>query len=284
MIQAEIVLKRNRRECLALALDLHALLRLNRLMEPFGVAATFHEASRELINEFDAVVADDVVAVTMEQDLCMKSDMDGKFTGDITVYPMLNGYDAAGKEKLKIPKGIQSGELLTIKGAGIPYINGKGRGNEILQVIVNTPKNLSKRQVKAPKIYIRDSGILHSLLNLSPQDWFLNPKIGASWEGYALEEVLRSLNIKENACYFWATEKGAELDLLVFKNGQRLGFEFKHSDSPKVTRSMYIAMEDLKLETITIVVPGNDTYQLTEKIFVKGLHPFVRQNYKLQLN
>lgn len=138
-------------------------------------------------------------------------------------------------------------------------------------------ENLSKRQVKSPKIYIRDSGILHSLLNLSPHDWFLNPKIGASWEGYALEETLRSLNMTENSCYFWATEKGAELDLFVVKNGQRLGFEFKHSDAPKITRSMHVAMEDLKLDTLTIIIPGNDTYQLTERIFVKGLSAFVHQ-------
>jgi len=151
-------------------------------------------------------------------------------------------------------------------------------GSFMVRLLKPWHENLSKRQVKSPKIYIRDSGLFHTLLNLTPDNWYLNPKIGASWEGYALEEALRFLNVTEQESYFWATEKGAELDLLVLKNGQKLGFEFKYSDAPKVTRSMRIAIEDLELETLTIITPGNNSYQLTEKIFVKGLLPFIHNS------
>jgi predicted AAA+ superfamily ATPase len=150
-------------------------------------------------------------------------------------------------------------------------------GSFMVRLLKPWHENLSKRQVKSPKVYIRDSGLFHTLLNLTPDNWLLNPKIGASWEGYALEEVLRFLNVTEAESYFWATEKGAELDLLVLKKGQKLGFEFKYSDAPKVTRSMHIALEDLKLETLTIIIPGNNSYQLAEKIFVSGLLPFINK-------
>ncbi|MBU1629123.1 MAG: ATP-binding protein, partial [Gammaproteobacteria bacterium] len=120
-------------------------------------------------------------------------------------------------------------------------------------------ENIKKRQVKAPKIYFRDSGILHTLLGIETMNHLLsNPKLGASWEGFAMEEIIRAHHAEQEACYFWSTHTGAELDLLLFQNQQRLGFEFKYSSSPKLTKSMHIALETLKLDQLTVITPGND--------------------------
>lgn len=126
-------------------------------------------------------------------------------------------------------------------------------------------ENLKKRQVKAPKIYIRDSGILHSLLQLPAlQDVFGHPKLGVSWEGFALEHVLSVCNTRD--AYYWATHGGAELDLLVFESGRRFGYEFKWADAPSPTRSMHVALQDLRLEHLWVVYPGSETYPLHEKV------------------
>jgi predicted AAA+ superfamily ATPase len=124
-------------------------------------------------------------------------------------------------------------------------------------------ENLGKRQVKSPKVYVRDSGLLHVLLD-TPSFAALegHPKLGASWEGFALEEVLRVTGDRE--AYFWNTQGGAELDLLVFVRGQRYGFEFKYADAPTVTRSLRIAREDLKLQRVLVVHPGQKSYPLEE--------------------
>ena len=115
--------------------------------------------------------------------------------------------------------------------------------------------NLAKRQVKSPKVYFRDSGLLHALLDVVTHEQLLaHPRCGASWEGFALEQVLR-LARPDEAC-FWATHQGAELDLLMFKGTQRVGVEFKRADSPQVTRSMTIAGEDLQLDALYVVYPG----------------------------
>jgi len=131
-------------------------------------------------------------------------------------------------------------------------------------------ENISKRQVKAPKIYFRDTGLLHSLLNITD---FLslngNPRLGASWEGFALEQVLQLM--KPNEAYFWSTHSGAEIDLLFFKDGKRFGIEFKYNEAPKVTKSMHIAIEDLSLDHLWIIYPGKVEYPVTEKIIVKPL-------------
>ncbi|MCX7338326.1 MAG: ATP-binding protein [Alphaproteobacteria bacterium] len=132
-------------------------------------------------------------------------------------------------------------------------------------------ENLSKRQIKRPKLYIRDSGLLHTLLGVSGQTILTHPKCGASWEGYALETIINSYDTDLCEFYFWATEKGAELDLLVIKGGQRIGYEFKYSESPKITKSMHIAMEDLKLDSLTIINPGERSYALSADISVKTL-------------
>lgn len=122
-------------------------------------------------------------------------------------------------------------------------------------------ENLGKRQVKSPKIYLRDSGMLHSLLRLlTAQTLYEHPKVGASWEGFVLEQALAILRPDE--AYFWATHQGAELDLLLFKGGRRYGIEIKRADSVKLTASMKIAMTDLKLEKLFVVYPGPLRYPL----------------------
>lgn len=131
-------------------------------------------------------------------------------------------------------------------------------------------ENLGKRQVKAPKIYFRDSGLFHTLTHMkSESDLLTHPKIGASWEGYAIEEVLRHYQPDQE--YFWATHNGAELDLLLFKDGRRIGIECKRRDAPKLTASMKIAMEDLKLDELLVVYPGRKAYPLGDSIQVLPL-------------
>ncbi len=126
-------------------------------------------------------------------------------------------------------------------------------------------ENLRKRQVKSPKVYLRDSGILHGLLHIQDHHQLLgHPRLGASWEGFALEQVLCRLQYPE--AYFWATHNGAELDLLFFHAGKRYGVEFKFSEAPQVSRSMHVALEDLSLEHLWVVFPGNDLFPAHEKI------------------
>jgi uncharacterized protein len=125
--------------------------------------------------------------------------------------------------------------------------------------------NLGKRQVKAPKIYFRDTGLLHNLLSLATLDQLrTHPVVGASWEGFALEQVLRLAEPDE--AYFWATHAGAELDLLLIKGAQKIGIEFKHTSTPTVTRSMRIAADDLQLDRLYVVYPGEQRYTLGEDI------------------
>lgn len=136
--------------------------------------------------------------------------------------------------------------------------------------------NISKRQVKTPKLYFRDSGIMHALLGVTTEnDLYNDAKLGASWEGFALEEIIRYHDVDEQSCYFWSTHSDAELDLLILKNGKRLGFEFKYSDSPKITKSMRIAITDLQLDSLTIIVPVPCSFLLEEKIAVRGLENMV---------
>jgi hypothetical protein len=132
-------------------------------------------------------------------------------------------------------------------------------------------ENISKRQIKNPKIFVRDSGILHTLLGISFDDLFFHPKIGASWEGFALEETIRHHQFEKEECYFWRTQDGAELDLLIYRNGKKIGFEFKYGDFVKITPSMRIALADLNLDSLTVITPGDRIYSLDEKITVQGL-------------
>ncbi len=128
-------------------------------------------------------------------------------------------------------------------------------------------ENVGKRVVKAPKVYVRDSGLLHALFRITDSKALLHhPKLGASFEGFALGEVVRRLRASWRDCYFWATHQGAELDLLVVRGGKRLGFEFKHTLAPEVTKSMKIALEDLKLSSLDTIHLGKETYPLTKHI------------------
>ncbi|WKZ46941.1 MAG: ATP-binding protein [Anaerolineales bacterium] len=130
--------------------------------------------------------------------------------------------------------------------------------------------NLKKRQVKSPKIYFRDSGLLHALLGIrTHHDLQTHPKSGASWEGYVIEEAIKS--IEPDEVYFWATHNGAEIDLLLFKNGKRFGLECKRVDAPRLTPSMQIAIEDLQLNHLAVIYPGERSYPLAEKATVVPL-------------
>jgi predicted AAA+ superfamily ATPase len=131
-------------------------------------------------------------------------------------------------------------------------------------------ENIGKRQVKSPKIYFRDSGLFHRLQGISSWDAMqTHPKLGASWEGFALEETLRAAAPDE--AYFWAVHSGSELDLLMFRGGKRIGVEFKRTDAPKLTRSMGIAVKDLKLDELVVVYPGLRRYELSETVRVMPL-------------
>lgn len=140
-------------------------------------------------------------------------------------------------------------------------------------------ENISKRQVKSSKIFMRDSGILHTLLGInSYSDLLIHPKLGASWEGFALEEIIRYLRVDQEECFFWSTQQQAELDLLIVKNGKKLGFEFKYSASPNMTKSMQIACHDLKLDKLTVIYPGEIDYPLSKDIEVVALKNFLRSH------
>lgn len=128
-------------------------------------------------------------------------------------------------------------------------------------------ENLKKRQIKSPKVYFRDSGILHLLLGIKTfRELESHPQKGASWEGYVLEELLKRK--PDAAPYFWGTHNGAELDLLLIEEGKRWGFEIKYSDAPKLTPSMKIAMKELRLHRLIVLYPGSRSYSLAEQIEV----------------
>lgn len=128
-------------------------------------------------------------------------------------------------------------------------------------------ENISKRQVKSPKIYIMDSGILHALLGIkSHLDLEKHPKVGASWEGFVIEQLIRRAGFRKEECFFWATHGGAELDLLVVRGRERLGFEIKLTSSPQATPSMRNAVSDLRLKQLYLIHAGDESFQLEQKI------------------
>ncbi len=138
-------------------------------------------------------------------------------------------------------------------------------GAYVVRVLPPWFENVGKRQVKAPKVYIRDSGLLHCLLGIETMSALRsNPRYGASWEGFALEQVL-ALSGDRNA-YYWRTQRGAELDLLLLQGGKRLGFEFKCTDAPSMTKSIHIALADLALDRLYVVYPGTESYPLHERV------------------
>lgn len=128
-------------------------------------------------------------------------------------------------------------------------------------------ENLGKRLVKSPKVYVTDSGLLHALLGLDTLASLLrHPKLGASWEGFALGEVEARLGVRRGESHFYATHGGAELDLVVVRGQRRLGFEFKRSVEPELTKSMRIALADLKLERLDVIHAGEQTYPMADRV------------------
>lgn len=145
-------------------------------------------------------------------------------------------------------------------------------GTFMVRLLQPWHENLKKRQVKRPKVYFRDSGIYHALLGLRmPDDLYLYPKIGTSWEGFALEEITRLMNVSYEDCYFWSTHNVAEIDLLVVKDGKRVGIDFKYADHPTVPKTLPIIMDDLKLDEVKLVYPGREKYAINANVEAVGL-------------
>lgn len=142
-------------------------------------------------------------------------------------------------------------------------------------------ENIKKRQVKSPKVYLSDSGLLHALLGIHNQvDLDVHPKIGASWEGFAISQIVEHLDVLPSECFFWATHAGAELDLLVIRGRRRWGFEIKRTSAPTITPSMKIALDDLKLQRLYVVHAGEHTFDMARNVravalsrLLKDLHP-----------
>lgn len=154
-------------------------------------------------------------------------------------------------------------------------------GTFMIRILQPWYENLKKRQVKTPKIFFRDSGIYHALLGLNNYEALsTHPKIGASWEGFALEQIIRYYKAEPEECYFWSSHNGAEIALLIFKNGKRLGFEIKYTNTPSITKSMQISLEDLKLDQINVIFPGDISFKLSEKIQAIGLSSLIQNDTK----
>ncbi len=127
--------------------------------------------------------------------------------------------------------------------------------------------NIRKRQVKSPKIYLRDSGVLHTFLDIaSMNDLQRHPKLGASWEGVMVEAIIQQLGVRAEQCYFWATHTGAELDLLIVDGNSHYGFEVKRTTAPRLTPSMRSALSDLRLKRLDVVYAGTETFPLASKV------------------
>jgi len=142
-------------------------------------------------------------------------------------------------------------------------------------------ENIKKRQVKAPKVYFRDSGIYHTLLGIENADQInFHPKLVASWEGFAIEEIIRAKGVEQEECYFWSTHAGAEIDLLIFSAGKKIGFEIKYTDQPGTTKSLRAAIETLQLDQTFVVHPGYETFMLDENIQAIGLETLCLQNHQ----
>ena len=166
-------------------------------------------------------------------------------------------------------------ELARSMGMSAPTVNSYLDGLvDALVVRRLTPwfENIRKRQFKAPKIYLADTGLLHALLGIRTAATLLgHPKCGASWEGFAMGEVVRILSVDREDCYYWATHNGAEIDLLAFRDGRRIGVEIKRTSSPRMTRSIHIALADLKLDRAFVIFPGDARFRLHERVEAVGL-------------
>lgn len=145
-------------------------------------------------------------------------------------------------------------------------------GTFMIRVLRPWSSNLKKREVRAPKIFFRDSGIFHSLLGVGSKNELLtNPKLGASWEGLALEMIIRNLGVEADECYFWGIHNQGELDLLIVKDGKRLGYEIKYSDSPSLSNFAKTIPKLLKLDEFSVVYPGDKTFSIEQGITAVGI-------------
>ena len=145
-------------------------------------------------------------------------------------------------------------------------------GTFMIRILQPWYENIKKRQTRTPKIYFRDSGLFNTLSSIrNLKEVYKTPKIGFLWEGFALEQIIDCLQVKTHDAYFWSTHNEAELDLLIFKNGKKIGFEIKYTDSPKRTKSMNIALDDLKLDHLYIIFPGNLEFPVDKNITACGL-------------
>ncbi len=161
----------------------------------------------------------------------------------------------------------QIGKSLSLSGPTVRHYLDILAGTFMVRILHPWFENTHKRQIKTPKLYIRDSGLMNALSRIeSIEDMNTHPLKGAIWEGFALEEVIRGLNIDAQEAFFWRTQNGAELDLLIFKNGKKYGIEFKFSDAPHTTKSMRVAIEDLKLHHLFVVYPGQKDLFLDDMI------------------
>lgn len=139
-------------------------------------------------------------------------------------------------------------------------------------------ENVRKRQVKTPKIHFADTGLLHALLGIeSLEDLESHPRLGASWEGFALFQVIEISGARPHDCFFWATHTGAELDLLMARGRKRWGFEFKRTSSPGITRSMKTALADLRLDRLFVVYPGESSFDLAENVRAVGIGQLLQE-------
>jgi predicted AAA+ superfamily ATPase len=155
------------------------------------------------------------------------------------------------------------GKSLGVSNTAIRHYLGILTGTFMVRELHPWYENIKKRQVKTPKIYFRDTGILHSLLNIHNQAMLVDsPKCGASWEGFALEQVITYHAVDNESCYFWSVHAGAEVDLLIIQGEKRIGFEFKYNSSPRLTKSMQTAYDTLKLNSLVVIYPGMDDYPL----------------------
>jgi predicted AAA+ superfamily ATPase len=157
------------------------------------------------------------------------------------------------------------------------------QGTFILRILQPWHSNISKRQVKNPKIYIRDSGLFHSLLSIKNNEEILNSsKLSASWEGFALENTVRYLGKRNEEVFFWRTHGGTELDLLWIDKGRFFGMEFKYSDAPKMTKSIHNSLKDLDLQHVWIMYPGKEKYKIDERVTVVPLPLIAEENSLLR--
>jgi predicted AAA+ superfamily ATPase len=140
-------------------------------------------------------------------------------------------------------------------------------GTFMVRLLLPFFENIGKRQVKSPKVYFADTGLLHSLLGVRTRaELETHPRVGASWEGFVLGQIVARLGARPDECFFWATHTGAELDLLVVRGRERFGFEIKRTEAPRITPSMRSAMADLRLDGLDVVHAGGDTFPLGERM------------------